>query len=86
MAMEMGEMMGKITAGIIIDRIMVAKGTEIELQVKIMVDPGKDIEVTHGITQIQEIDTTIVETKVEVDRGPIDFSHKSWSMESSNSL
>ena len=39
MTMEIGEMMGKITEEIIIDRI-VTKGTEIEVQVKIVVDPG----------------------------------------------
>ena len=73
MAMEIGEMMGKITEEVIIDRVIVIKGTEIEVQVKIMVDPGQDIGVIHGLTQIQEIDTVIIETKAEVeigDKGP----------------
>ena len=46
------------------------KGIEIGVQVSTMVGLGKDIGVPHGITQIQEIDTVIVETKAEVDRGP----------------
>ena len=70
MPMEIGEMMGlitgKITEGIIIDRIMVTKVTEIGVQVRIMVDPGPDIGVIHGIIQIQEIHTVIIETKAEV--------------------
>ena len=72
MPMEISEMMDKIIEEIIIHRIMVAKGTEIEVQVKTMVGQGKDIEVIHGTTQIQEIDTVIIaETKAEIDRGPI---------------
>ena len=71
MAIEIGEMMslitGKITEWIIIDRIMVTKGTEIRVQVRIVVDPSLDIKVIHGIIQIQEIDTVIIETKAEVE-------------------
>ena len=71
MAMEIGEMMslitGKITEGIIIDRIMVTKGTKIGVQVRIVVDPSPDIGVIHGIIQIQEIDTVIIEAKAEVE-------------------
>ena len=77
MAMEIGETMGlttgKITEGIIIDRIMVTKGIEIGVQVRIMVDPGPDIGGIHGNIQIQEIDIVIIETKAEVeigDKGP----------------
>ena len=71
MAMEIGEMMDN--EEIIIDRIMVTKGTEIGVQVKILVDTGPDMGVINGITQIQEIDTGIIETKAEVeigDKGP----------------
>ena len=71
MAMEIGEMMSlkkdKITEDIIIDRIMVTKGIEIGVQVRIAVDPGPDIRVIHGIIQIQEMDTVIIETKAEVE-------------------
>ena len=76
MGMEIGEMIslitGKITEGIVIDRIMVPKGTEIEVQVMITVDPGPVIGVIHRTIQIQEIDTVIIETKaVEIgDIGP----------------
>ena len=64
MAMEIGEMMGKIIEETIIERI-VTKGTEIEVQVKIMVDQGQDIGIIHGIAQIQEIDMVMIETKAE---------------------
>ena len=48
MAIEIGEITGKFTEEIIIDRIMVTKGTEIEVQVRIVVDPGQDTGVFHG--------------------------------------
>ena len=73
MAIEIGEMIAKIIEGIIIDRIMVTKGTEIGVQVRITVDPGPDIGVIHRIIQIQEIDAVIIGTKAEVeieDKGP----------------
>ena len=72
MGMEIGEIMDKIIEEIIMDRIMVTKGIETEVQVKTMVDLGKDTEATHGTDLILEIDTvTIVETKAEVDKDPI---------------
>ena len=52
---------------------MVTKGTAIGIQVRIKVDKGPDMGVVHRITQIQEIDTVIIETKAEVeigDKGP----------------
>ena len=72
MGIEIGEIMGKIIEEIIMDRFMVTKGIETEVQVKTMVDLGKDTEATHGTDLILEIDTvTIVETKAEVDKDPI---------------
>ena len=72
MGMEIGEIMAKIIEEIIMDKIMVTRGIETEVQVKTMVDLGKDIEATHGTDLILETDTvTIVETKVEVDKDPI---------------
>ena len=60
--MEIGEMMVKTIEGTTIDRT-VTKGTEIEVQVKIMVDPGQDIGTVCGIAQILEIDIVMIETK-----------------------
>ena len=62
MAMEIGEMMAKIIEKTTMDRI-VTKGIEIEVQVKIMVDPGQDTGMVHGIAQIQEIDMVMIKTK-----------------------
>ena len=71
MGMEIGEIMDKTKEEIIMDRIMVTKGIETEVQVKTMVDLGKDIGATHGTDPTLEINTvTIVETKVKVDKGP----------------
>ena len=61
--------MAKIIEEPTIDRI-VTKGIEIEVQVKIMVDPHQDIRMIHTITQIQEIDMAMRETKSETDTGP----------------
>ena len=69
MAMEIGEMMAKIIEEIIIDRIVI-KGIEIGVQVKIVVDPGQDIGMIHGITQIQKIDMAMIETKSETETDP----------------
>ena len=64
MAMERGEMVVKIIEETIIDRTA-AKGIEIEVLVKIGVDPGQDIGIIHGIAQIQEIDMVMIEIKSE---------------------
>ena len=72
MGMEIGETIARIIGEIIMDRIMVTKGIETAVQVKTVVDLGKDTEATHGTGLILEIDTvTIVETKAEVDKNPI---------------
>ena len=72
MDMEIGEIIARIIGEIIMDRIMVTKGIETEVQVRTMVDLGKDTEATHGTGPILEIDrVTIVETKAEVDKGLI---------------
>ena len=77
MGMEIREMMDKTLEGTIMDRIMVTKGIEREVQVKTMVGLGKDTEVIHGTDPIQEIDTVImVETKAEVDKDPIPMTGK----------
>ena len=70
MDMDIGKMMSKITEEIIIDSI-VTKGTEIEVQVKIVVDPGPDIGISHEIIQTQEIDIVMVKTRAETDKGLI---------------
>ena len=69
MAMEIGEMMAKIIEKTIIDRIVI-KGIEIKVQGKIMVNPGQDIGITHGIAQIQEIDMVMIEIKSETETDP----------------
>ena len=66
MAMEIGEVMARIIEETIIDRIVI-KCIEVGVQVKIMVDPGQDIGITHGITQVQEIDMAMIEIKSETD-------------------
>ena len=77
MDMEIGEIMDKIIEEIIMDRIMVTKGIETEVQVKTAIDLGKDTEATHGTDPIPEIDTVIiVENKVEVDKDPIPMTGK----------
>ena len=64
--------MDKIIEEIIMDRIMVTKGIETEVQVKSTVGLGKDTEVTHGTDPIPEIVTVIIEeTKAEVDKDSI---------------
>ena len=69
MAMETGEMMAQIIEETIMDRIVI-KGIEIEVQVKIMVDPGQDIGITHRIAKIQEIYMAMIEIKSETERDP----------------
>ena len=54
MGMEIGEIIPRIIAEIIMDRIMVTKGIETEVQVKIMVDLGNDTEAIHGTGLILE--------------------------------
>ena len=67
--MEIGKMIANIIGETTIDR-KVTKGIEIEVQIKIMVDPGQDIGMIHRITQIQEINMAMVETKSETETGP----------------
>ena len=62
-------MMTKIIEETIIDRIVI-KGIEIGVQVKIMVNPGQDIGITHGRARIQEIDMVMIETKSETETDP----------------
>ena len=70
--MEIGEIVARIIEEIIMDRIMVIRCIETEVQVKTMVDLGKDTEATHGADLILEIGIeTIVETKADVDKAPI---------------
>ena len=69
MTMEIGEMMAKIIEETTIDRI-VTKGIEMGVQVKIVVDPGQDKGMIHGIAQIQEIDMVMIETKSETETDP----------------
>ena len=77
MDIEIGKMMDKTIEGIIMDRIMVTKGIETEVQVKTTVGLGKDTEVIHGTDPIQEIDRVLmVETKAEVDKDPIPMTGK----------
>ena len=72
MGMGIGEIMGKTIEEIIMDRIMETKGIETEVQVRLVVDLGKDTGTTHGTDLILEIDTvTMVEIKAEVDKDPI---------------
>ena len=61
---------GQIIEETIIDRIVI-KGIEIEVQVKIVVDPGQHIGLIHRIAQIQEIDMVMIEIKPETERDPI---------------
>ena len=61
--------MAKITEETIIDRTVI-KGIKIEVQVKIMVDPGQDIGITHRIAQIQEIGMVMIEIKSETETDP----------------
>ena len=69
MGMEIGEIITRIIGEIIMNRIVVTKGIETEVQVKTVVDLGKNTETTYGTGLILEIDTeTIVEIKAEVDK------------------
>ena len=61
--------MAKIIEETIKDRIVI-KGIEIEVQVKIMLDPGQDIGITHGIARIQEIGMAMIEIKSETETDP----------------
>ena len=69
MAIEIGEMMAKIIEETTIDRI-VTKGIEIR---SLSQDHGRSRSrhrIDHGITQIQEIDMAMIETKSETETDP----------------
>ena len=67
--MEIGAIMDKTIEEIILYRIMEAKSIETEVQVKIMVDLGKDTGATHGADLVLEMDTVIIgDMKAEVDK------------------
>ena len=68
MVLEIGEMVVKIIERTTVNRTATRS---IEIEVKIMLDPGQDIGTIYRIIQIQEIDTEIIETKSETDKGLI---------------
>ena len=60
---------GQLIEATILDKTLGTKGTEIGVQVRIVVGLGKDIGVIHGTIQTQEIDTVIIETRAAAEIG-----------------